>query len=838
MKLELFDYQRDAALDVLERFAQARTMRDQFQTPSAFGLAATTGAGKTIIATAVIEAMLFGSADLQCDHDPTATFLWVTDAPALNRQTMNRMIAASDLLDPYHLSILNDGYLEQQLKANRVYFLNIQQLASNSLFARGQTNARQISGWELITNTIAAPDVNLHVVVDEAHRGITSDRERTTVVRRIIDGHDNHAPPAPIVWGISATLERFETTMSSIEDRTKLPAVTVDVDKIRASGLIKDYVVLAEPGESGTYTTTLLRQAAATLAEFTTAWADYAATENEPLVTPVLVVQVADKATDSDLAQHLDIITNEVPDLGPYAVVNVLGEHSDLTIDGRLVRYIAPELIQDDPHARVVIAKEAITTGWDCPRAEVLYSDRPASDDTHIAQTIGRMVRSPLARRIATVDLLNTVRCYLPSFQRSALTSVVAELNNPGEIGAASTVTIGAAEHHRSDNLDDEVFDYVAGLPSWPQPDRLASPMRRARTLAKLLTDASSGQALLPDAGAALTSRLNARLAGLMAEYADQVHAGVEDLETATIRLTSVDHDGNSSVETLDLPTAPGDLANDTRRVVGSVREGVARDFQRHLTTSNPDEDPLTVQTQVAALLNVDGVVESITGTAEQWTQQQLSTHRVAIEHTTGARRAAFIRVREQSSEQEQVGIELPTSLTAPTHTTSGVSLPRFEGHLFTDRNGRFPADLNGWESTVVNTEIARSAPEFVAWYRNPSRATTAALRIGYPIAVDQWSSLQPDFLVISRRDDGTLGAAILDPHGDQFADSLPKLHGLARYAEHFGEHFLRIEAITDTASGFRVLNLLDQATRGAVKAHTQADVTPLYQGPHSVAYV
>ena len=65
-----------------------------------------------------------------------------------------------------------------------------------------------------------------------------------------------------------------------------------------------------------------------------------------------------------------------------------------------------------------MLAKEAISTGWDCPRAEVLFSERPAKDATHIAQVIGRMVRQPLAHRIATDDALNSVTCYLPLFDR------------------------------------------------------------------------------------------------------------------------------------------------------------------------------------------------------------------------------------------------------------------------------------------------------------------------------------------------------------------------------------------------------------------------------------
>ena len=43
--------------------------------------------------------------------------------------------------------------------------------------------------------------------------------------------------------------------------------------------------------------------------------------------------------------------------------------------------------------------KMALSTGWDCPRAEVMMSFRRAEDHTYIAQLLGRMVRTPLARR-------------------------------------------------------------------------------------------------------------------------------------------------------------------------------------------------------------------------------------------------------------------------------------------------------------------------------------------------------------------------------------------------------------------------------------------------------
>ena len=78
MKYELFDYQRTAAMECLQRLDWGRTDTDRGQLTS-FALSAITGSGKTVIATAVIEAMLHGSADLEVEADPRATFLWVTD---------------------------------------------------------------------------------------------------------------------------------------------------------------------------------------------------------------------------------------------------------------------------------------------------------------------------------------------------------------------------------------------------------------------------------------------------------------------------------------------------------------------------------------------------------------------------------------------------------------------------------------------------------------------------------------------------------------------------------------------------------------------------------------
>lgn len=412
MRYELLDYQREAAATVLSRLHLGRDLWASSRIPSSFALSAITGAGKTVIAAAVIEAAFHGSPDLEAEPDPRATFLWITDDPALNRQTRNKMLDSSDLLLPKALVELDEWFLDQELSPGKVYSLNTQKLSKTSRLVQSTTNLRQVSFWDVLANTVNGGKTTLYMILDEAHRGMKRTPDRTTIVQRLIHGEIGSNPAMPVVWGISATIERFTKAMGATPDRTSYPHVIVDIEKVRASGLVKDEIGLDQPDEQGTFSTTLLRDAVKTIRDFESRWSNYSSAEGEPTVLPVIVVQVPDKADSAKIADLVNVVESEWPGLGTHAVVHVFGEHEPIVLGSRTINWVQPESIQTDDEIRVVLAKEAISTGWDCPRAEVLYSERPAKDSTHIAQVIGRMVRQPLAHRIATDDALNSVSCY------------------------------------------------------------------------------------------------------------------------------------------------------------------------------------------------------------------------------------------------------------------------------------------------------------------------------------------------------------------------------------------------------------------------------------------
>lgn len=839
MRFELFDYQREAAAGCLDRVRRARhDLTGGYR--SSFALSAITGSGKTVIATAVIEATFHGSADLGVEADPRACFLWVTDDPALNNQTRNKMLAASDMLAVNQLYTIDNDFMDSQLSPGRVYFLNIQKLSKNAGLAQGANNKRQFSMWDIIANTINDDRADLYLVLDEAHKGMKSPRDRKTIVKRIIDGQAGTNPPVPAVWGISATIDRFTNAMSGLDERTQYPAVEVDIDLVRASGLVKDEIGIDQPDESGTFSTTLLREAVKATLDYEARWKIYASEENEPTVLPVMVVQVPDKASDSKLAELVSVIESEWPGLPSDAVVNVFGEHETIVLPTRTVRWVSPESIQSDDDIRVVLAKTAISTGWDCPRAEVMYSERPAKDATHIAQIVGRMVRQPLAHRIATDDALNSVSCYLPNFNRAALATIKAELEGEGESGkdgqVGPTVSRDQKTFERNTSLPAEVFEFVESLPSIPTPDTLASPLRRARKLAQLLCDDVSGTALVADAGERLTKLLNSELDGQGAKHAEAVEAKVADFETMAVATDVIGAQGQTvQRSTRQIATHLADLDRDTRKVIGSVQEGAGKDYYRYrVDKAGDDADTLTIRTEIAALFSVDGVLGALDSAATAWVHQLLSDHAVAIKNTTGATRDAYRRVQEMTSAPEAATIDLRDNLTTATSAAGG-PLPTFAKHIYSDTSGLFPAQLNSWETKVIETEITRDTT--VAWYRNPSRATPAALRIAYQRDDGRWTSVQPDFIVISRRDDGTLAASIVDPHGDHLADARNKLLALADYAEQRGDAFVRVESITETDDGLRYLDLGEEAVRDEVRSFEGAEVAALYGAAVSAPY-
>ncbi|MGU3438063.1 hypothetical protein ACNHUS_34260 [Actinomycetes bacterium M1A6_2h] len=116
----------------------------------------------------------------------------------------------------------------------------------------------------------------------------------------------------------------------------------------------------------------------------------------------------------------------------------------------------------------------------------------------------------------------------------------------------------------------------------------------------------------------------------------------------------------------------------------------------------------------------------------------------------------------------------------------------------------------------MLETESAR--PGFRGWYRNPDRATKDSLAIAYKDELGDWRALRPDFVFFGTSHDGRVVADLVDPHGHHMSDALPKLRGLADFAERFADDFRRIESVAETSGNLRVLDITKASVRDAIR--------------------
>ncbi len=861
MKFTLKDYQEEAVREVLVNLKKASRRWREDGDKHAFSLTATTGAGKTVMAAAVFEALFHGDDNYDIEPDPGAVVIWFSDDPSLNEQSRFRLLEASDRLSISDLVVVQSTFQREVLEPGKVYFLNTQKLSKSSLLVRGHDpddegiekdgqirlmpDSRSFTIWDTIQNTIDDPALTLYLVLDEAHRGMraaTGAGEKTTIVKRLING-SGPVPGIPVVWGISATVERFNAAMTDMTGRATLPNVVVDSAKVQASGLLKDTIILDVPKEAGQFDTVLVRRGTDKLKEISSAWEAYGQQQDDAgTVLPLMVLQVPNAPDHNDIGRALDTIFTQWPDLPEVAVAHVFGEHSSQNFGRHTVPYISPERVQESTWVRILIAKDAISTGWDCPRAEVMVSFRPARDKTHITQLLGRMVRTPLARRIPGNERLNSVDCLLPFFDEASVKDVAKALMSGGDGGddlPGRRVLINPVELKPNPAIPEAVWDKLLSLPSQSLPKRHARPVKRLTSLAHEL----AVDGLLEDAGKAAHAEMHKVLDGARARYKAEIETARKSVLTVEGKSLKADLKGGGMSFDDFLEEADYAVIEDAYRRAGrAISPDLATSYSDYLARSEGDADDMEAalidaHVTIGALGLVPGIRETLEAEAEKLANQWLTRFRVDIKNLSDERQDVYRQIREMSANPMDVDLARPTSWMQPTTIReangSETPLPSFERHMLCDEHGMFPEDFNSWEGEVVKSELARAGA--IAWYRNPSRASQDSLGIIYEDGGEP-KIVRPDFVFFVQQDDGTAIADIVDPHGIQFGDAMPKLKGLAQYAERFGDQYRRIEAVAKIGDKFRVLDLKEAATRASVS--TATTIKALYESADAFDYL
>lgn len=131
MRVELFPFQKRALADIRMKTAEAMGSYHRTHAPQVVSFTAPTGAGKTIIMSALIEAVLFG--DEQYMEQPNAIIVWLSDSPQLNEQSKQKIDSKADKIKlPQCVTISEESFDKEVFEDGHVYFLNTQKLSVTS----------------------------------------------------------------------------------------------------------------------------------------------------------------------------------------------------------------------------------------------------------------------------------------------------------------------------------------------------------------------------------------------------------------------------------------------------------------------------------------------------------------------------------------------------------------------------------------------------------------------------------------------------------------------------------------------------------------------------------
>lgn len=845
MKLRLLDFQSVAVREILESIDLATENWIKQKKLHAISLSSMTGSGKTVIAASVIEAMFNGTDDFGIGRDIQPVILWFSDRPNLNKQTLLRIYdaAGGDSIGPHQLKIIENDFSQDQFHPRTVYFLNTQKLSDSAILAgsrqkvSGDLIGRQDDGrftiWDTIRNTIENEDIILYFVLDEAHRGLTkggiTNGKRLTIVKKLIDGHTNaqgRVPPMPIVWGISATDKRFRDALSN---RSPVTQIRVRPEDVQQSGLVKSYIKIDFPETPGEgVASTFVRYGAKKFSEICDLWERYCKSESKSGVTsvkPLMILQIPNTPSSDDVGRWIDVILEECSDvLNSEGVCNVLEGSREHIFGEHAVSYASPELIQKEDHIRLVIAKEAITTGWDCPRAEVLVSLRPAKDEVYITQLIGRMMRAPLALPIRNDFRLNGIDCILPYFDHQTVTKVVSRLTGDDfeSVGSVSEVLLNSSTLSKNRKIKKQVWEKFESIKTYSLPRKSLSPLRRMNKLSQLLVQSD----LVNDAGKFANRRLMSVLTDIMNDKKKEFKNKRNDVLNICMKSIEASVFDSSDMEVKDarLVADRESIQNSYQKASRLLSTELANFFINQKVELDKQNDIadniLRAQVDFAALVRIEGVKEEVEEEASRITEKWLSNNDIITQIGRLSLRSqeAFRQVRETGSEPI---MDLLSAVNSYFYSESvfendgNETLEEYSKHMYLDTNNKFLTKVNNLEKTVIEHELDRRG--MIAWYRNSPKMTAPSLGVVYGEEEDQ-KILRPDFIFFSCSSDGEVVADIVDPHGSHLQDYLLKMKGLANYADTHKGQFGRIESVTEIDGKMRCLNFVEPAARRVIQ--------------------
>lgn len=344
---------------------------------------APTGAGKTVMTQEMLARLteeLHQRGDLPVRE---VAYIWI--APnKLHQQSylkMREYFSGTRLLRAVMYDELD--HADGMLHAGEILFVNWESINKDKNVIVRDTE--QNNSLFVMTQRTQEAGIPIVVIIDEEHLFWSKTADKSKVVL------DRINPKVEI---------RVSATPKTHADYT----VTIPRDLVVREEMIKKQVIL-NPNFKTDYHTdeelneNLIRAALAKRNEIAKAYKALGVNIN-----PLLLIQLPNDTSESMSAEDTKIADHVKQYL--KVIHNIDEQNGKLAIWLSNEKANLPNLEKDDNLAEVLLFKQAIALGWDCPRAAVLLIFRKLQSNIFTVQTVGRILRMP-EQKFYTNNLLN-----------------------------------------------------------------------------------------------------------------------------------------------------------------------------------------------------------------------------------------------------------------------------------------------------------------------------------------------------------------------------------------------------------------------------------------------
>ena len=371
--IQLKDYQRKAVNELKTKLIDMLNIPDEDRQKLVFK--APTGSGKTVMASAMLDEL---TQELQVGSECLySRVAWVWIAPnKLHQQSylsMRNFFSETRALRPVMFDECD--HLEG-LKPGEVLFLNWESVnKDNAVMIRDNEQNRTLH--ELLRKTRIIQKMPIVVIIDEEH----------------MFGGRNAVKSEQLLHNINP---KIEVRISATPVTQSFQVVEVKRNRVIAEEMIKKGVQLNPNIRSDneqqelTVNQRLLVKALKKRDELAKIYAQHG-------INPLLLIQLPNDTSDT-LSQEERTIAEEIE--------NYLSTMCDISVEnGKLAVWLSKNkspnldtITKKDDMCQVLLFKQAIALGWDCPRATVLLIFRKLQSVTFTTQTVGRILRMPEQR--------------------------------------------------------------------------------------------------------------------------------------------------------------------------------------------------------------------------------------------------------------------------------------------------------------------------------------------------------------------------------------------------------------------------------------------------------